>query len=592
MPIGLDAHLPPRREDCMTEVETPALARPRRYPSPAEAPHPVQPAGGHATAWIACGLFLYVFAVYALTSAGRIDIVDGQARFDVAYNWIVNGRPLITDGWIKPFMSIPGRGHLRYSYFGPAASVLAMPLVWIGFYTNTSEFLFSLTSPIFGAAIAPLLFVFYLELGLTRRRALLWAVVSSFATYIWAISNSTFDNAQHAFFTLAAVYFAWLSARRRSARFAALSGLMMGTLFLYQEYFLLLVPALAVITLNWNAEWFVRSRSDARHAHWGQAMQQSWRALRRFLRAAWEAPGEERAYCVRYCAFVAAFGVGVFLSLAYNHLRFGGWLDDGKVRFSAQRGYRLWGNPLAGFLTLLASPGKSVFLYSPTVLLGILGVRRLRRLVPELVAGIATATVLLISFLSCISFAGGDWCWGPRYLAPLLPLWALAFPFAISTITRKRVAVVLIALGVFLQGAALSVETQRFFFERKLHDFFWAEDPWFYFKHSALLSRFGEAWSLKDGLPPTATTFNSIPLPDWTTYTVLGPPRNIDRSLAPIWMRKYQIFYVPRPWPFWVATLDPDLRPITLPAWLAGMAALLALGLCCMKRGFKALEAP
>src|SRR5258708_34504253 len=100
-----------------------------------------------------------------------------------------------------------------------------MPVVWLGLYTSSpeiqpSQFLFSLTSSIFGAGIAPILFLFYLELGATTRKAFAWTMVSSFATFIWPASNTTFDNAQHAFFPLPSVYLGFLGAPSKSATYA------------------------------------------------------------------------------------------------------------------------------------------------------------------------------------------------------------------------------------------------------------------------------------------------------------------------------------------------------------------------------------
>src|SRR5215469_715849 len=132
------------------------------------------------------GVFLLVLVTYALTSPGRIDIIDGQARFDVAYNWLHSGRPLITDSWIRPWTSIRGRDHLPYSYYGPPASILSMPLIAIGSLFDgpslgASQFLFSLTSPILGASTAVILYLFYLELGLTLRQAVAWTLINAFA---------------------------------------------------------------------------------------------------------------------------------------------------------------------------------------------------------------------------------------------------------------------------------------------------------------------------------------------------------------------------------------------------------------------------
>ena len=554
-----------------------ASSRPRAEAGNASAP---VLAGGRA--WIACGLLLFVFAIYALSSPGRIDIIDGQARFDVAFNWVLNGRPLITDGWI-PFTGVPGRGGLHYSYYGAPASAFAIPLVWMGLYSNTSEFLFTLVSPLFGAAIASFLFLLCLELGLDRRRALGWTMVSGFATYVWAISNSSFDNAQHAFFTVAAIYCAVLSARRRSAWYAALGGLLAGVLFMYQQYFLLIVPALAIATLE--------GRLFSAHGRVSEPQRVERRLAKTadFLRRAWRRPGEERSGLLRYCTFLATVSVGIALSLLYNHMRFGTWLQDGKIHTVTTNKY-LWGNPLAGLLTLLVSPGKSVFLYSPTLVLGVLGMRRLARRRPELATSIIATSVLLIAFLSFIRFAGGDWCWGPRYLTPLLPLWALAFPFCVEGVGRRKLVSALVAASFFVQLLALSVETQRFFFEHAFHDYFWAEDSWVYFKHSAWFSRFHEAMTLPQGPPATADKFNSIPQPDRTTYAPLGTPNGVPRSLAPVWMRQYKVFYLPRPWPFWVASLDPDLRPITLSAWLIGLLSAAGLGVCVIRRGMQSPE--
>src|SRR6516164_446214 len=336
-------------------------------------------------------------------------------------------------------MGLAGRDGLRYSYYGAPASLLAMPLVWLGLHFGSpavpfSQFLFSLTSTIFGAAVASVLFLFYLELGVTTRRAIAWTMVSSFATLLWPVSNSTFDNSQHAFFALAALYFAFLSARRKSRTMAVIGGIFAGVLILYQEYFLLIVPALALATLDWglaDRESLTTESVVPRVASFPKrVLQEAWY----LIRTAYDRSGDARASCVRYCLFVAAVSLGVALALGYNYFRFGSWLDDGKFRFLALRHHPLLGNPVAGFLTLLCSPGKGVFLYSPP---GILGIARLRRRRPALAGAIVTSSLLLVLFISCFACPGGDWCWGPRYLTPLLPLWDLAFP-VIDDFRMKR----------------------------------------------------------------------------------------------------------------------------------------------------------
>jgi hypothetical protein len=556
--------------------------------------------GGAARWWVAGGLFLIVLAAYVLSNPGRIDVVDGQMRFDVAYNWLTVGRPVVRDRWVTPIMGVPGRDGANYSFYGAPASVLSMPLVWLGLHFDpqdirTSEFLFCLTSSIIGALIAPVLFLFYLELGVELRAAFLWTMVASFATLVWPSSSTTFDNAQHAFFGLSAAYLGFLSSRRDARKLALAGGLMAGILILYQEYFLLIVPALAVSTLDWSALRKKLLSTESREPKTGPAsglsrlvsgMAREIRVPFALVREAFRGPGEARSSCLRCLCFLAGVSVGLLLSFGYNDLRFGSFFDSGKMRNFSHR-HPVWGNPLAGLPTLLISPGKSLFLYSPPLVLGILGIRSLWRRRPEAALVIVNASAALVLFMSCYAGLGGDWCWGPRYLTILLPLWALAFPFIPVGKVRRDAVLAIIGAGLLVQAMGLSVETQRFFFERGFHDYFWAEDPWVYFKHSALFARVGETLSLADGPPSTARFFNSAPGMDWYTYTILGPPAELPRNLSPVWMRMFQIYYLPRPWPLWLSWIRPALRPIDLRAWLLSLLTIAAAGCGLIYRGFR-----
>ncbi len=541
--------------------------------------------------WVASGIFVLVLAAYVLTSPGRIDIIDGQARFDVAYNWLTQGKPLLRDRWVGPIFGVSGRDGAIYSFYGAPGSVLSMPLVWLGVHfggqnMELSHFLFSQTSSIIGALIAPVLFLFYLELGVTVRRAFLWAMVSSFATMVWPASCTTFDNAQHAFFGLSAAYFAFLSGRRHSRMLALVGGLMAGVLILYQEYFVVIVPSLAVLTLDWSSirTRLLGQRPDSERLTSRFACE--CRAVATMIRTALRRSGEERSTCLRHMWFLAGVTLGVAVSFAYNDLRFGSLFENGKMRNFAQR-HPVWGNPISGLPTLLVSPGKSLLLYSPPLLLGILGIRCLWRRRPDVAFATLTASAALLSFLSCYAGAAGDWCWGPRYLTILLPLWALAYPFVSDAKIRREVVLAIVGVGLLVQFMAVSVETQRFFFQRGLGPFFWTEDHWAYFKRSALFARVGETLSLADGPPATATFFNSGPYPYSHTYTSFGPGPQVPPSRVPLWMQQSKIFYLPAPWPLWMAWVPTVLRPINLGVWLWGLLGIAVGGVGLIYHGFR-----
>jgi hypothetical protein len=497
--------------------------------------------------WIvAAGILLVVSVAYALSGPGRIDMIDGQFRYEVAVNIMNDGHPVIRDPALR-WGSLTGRHGLRYSYYNASGSVAGLPLVWLGRVTNhsdeTQRFLFSFTSAIAGGLLASALYLFYRALDVEERRALGWTAVSAFGTLLWPLATSTFDQAQHAVLVLLAIQLGRASARRGSIWLAVTAGLPVALLLNYQETYLLLAPALALSTMNWST------------ASWTD--QDSYR---------------------RCCGFLSASGIGILGWLAYNAARFGKpvFFLDKLSKEGHPAAAALLGNPVVGLLGLTVSPGKSVLLYSPPLLLGLLGMRQLWRRDPVLGLTLMMVSIIHLLFVSSLRFFGSDWAWGPRYLVVLLPLWALAFPFVDTATIRRSVVVAVVSLGILVQVMAVTVDHQRFFFERALPDHFWAEDQWFYFRESALLARSGEiAVSLRDGVPQTAKWFAPHPYPDALTYSIFG---NTRRELAPVWMRQFQVFYLPRPWPLWMRTIPPDRRPVRLGPVVLGLLAVALLG--------------
>ena len=149
----------------------------------------------------------------------------------------------------------------------------------------------------------------------------------------------------------------------------------------------------------------------------------------------------------------------------------------------------------------------------------------------------------------------------------------------------------IVGAGLLVQVMALSVETQRFFFEKGLTDYFSGGSPWSYFKHSALFARASEMLSLIDGPPATAQFFNSSPSADWYTYTTLGPPAQVPRNLSPLWMRNFQIYYLPRPSALWISWIKPALRPVDVQAWVLGVLSIAAAGCLLLYRGLSKASA-
>jgi hypothetical protein len=264
-----------------------------------------------------------------------------------------------------------------------------------------------------------------------------------------------------------------------------------------------------------------------------------------------------------------------------NYNRFGTLLYDPRHHLSAHPPVE--GNPLVGVPALLFSPGKGLLLYSPIVLLFLLGAVRLLRRERWLGLAVLSASSLHLLFVGSLAIFHGDWCWGPRYLIVLTPLLALGLPAALESAPpgRRRLAAGLVALSVFSNLLGLSLVHERFFFEAGLPTYFWHENSGFYWRGSAYFHRLEEiAVTIRDGVPRQASAFTISPYSGLLTYVLVpgGPPEP-----DPPWMRDFRIFYRPRPWPLWLgAERDGWARGRGFAgywAWVGAFAAIGAAGL-------------
>jgi hypothetical protein len=132
----------------------------------------------------------------------------------------------------------------------------------------------------------------------------------------------------------------------------------------------------------------------------------------------------QRPELLRVLGFAAlAFLPWAILTLVINRLKTGSFFDTGYTRaggvpvFSGQFYPALFG--------YLFSPGKSVFFFSPVVILGLVGARSYYRRNPAralLLLGVVAAVWL--PHLMFPAWYGG-WVWGPRYTVPVLPLFLI-----------------------------------------------------------------------------------------------------------------------------------------------------------------------
>ena len=144
------------------------------------------------------------------------------------------------------------------------------------------------------------------------------------------------------------------------------------------------------------------------------------------LAAAMRTRGNVLRTGVLVAAVAGSFGAAYLLR---NQLLFGSFFDFGYPP-AAEGGRRLntfETPPATGLYGLLLSPGKSLFLFAPPLLLALAGMWRLAQRNRALaVVGGLTPLVYLFFFARYTQWEGG-YCFGPRYLVPVIPLLALGF---------------------------------------------------------------------------------------------------------------------------------------------------------------------
>jgi hypothetical protein len=173
----------------------------------------------------------------------------------------------------------------------------------------------------------------------------------------------------------------------------------------------------------------------------------------------------DRRQQLRLFGWVAVGLAPGFIALGwYNAIRWGSPLTSGYE--AVTKGF--WReNVLVGLWGLLLSPGKSVLLFSPVLLLAIAGARRLITHRRHVAIAIALVVAPIVLVYARYTFWSGDWAWGPRYLVFALP--ALMVPCAElfgddrprRWAARAAVTALLVA-GIAVQGLGSAIRWDHY----------------------------------------------------------------------------------------------------------------------------------
>lgn len=350
-------------------------------------------------------LFLLLLGWYMLTMSGHTYSSDEETMLAAAESLAAHGSfALPRDFLMNPATGVDGA---HYSRYGPGQSIAAVPFVLVGRLVAATAPRFAegfivrlvvlLLPALVTAATALVLYAWAREVGYGARVALLVGLLYG-TSMAWPYSRTFFAEPLAVFCLVVCAY----GLRRESRRWWLLAGAAAGAALAVKFQSLLALPVLA-----------------------GYALLASWRGS---LRASLEPLGG------RVLLGVSGAVLPVGLLLFYNTLLFGAPLKTGYGGVDPTALLRAdWREGLYG---LLLSTGKGLLLFSPTVLLGIVGWGfGLRQQWRETLLSLAMVA-LNLAFYCRLEYWHGDGSWGPRYMMFVLPFLYLPAAGVLAAVGR------------------------------------------------------------------------------------------------------------------------------------------------------------
>jgi hypothetical protein len=414
----------------------------------------------HVRRWMGDPLMLLCLVAVLLAfvvQSGELGTSDTTHRLQTTH-WLWTSQPQVFPNEYPEF-GLRGRGGKLYSWYGIGQSLLMLPAdlvgTWIAHWQIFSEYgddpavrsiVVSYSTGILVNVLTALLgFRLLRQLRFSVRESVLGVLALLFCTTHLHYTQNMMENNYIMLLTLAGFSFQyeWLQTGSRRALFWGCTALGLNLLTRLTTGLDLMAGGFFILL----ALWFERVRG-----------RELWQRL------------------MDYCKVAApVYALFLLLDRLYQFYRFGSFTNTYVSLFAKEQ--RLmdptlpagfpWSTPFhEGFLGPLFKPEKSIFLFDPLLLLGILLLVALwKRLSPEIRAyGVASLLLLLgyICFYARYTYWAGDFAWGDRYVSTSVEVAAL---LAVPLLLRHRADVglwgwrggmVIVACSLIIQLASLA----------------------------------------------------------------------------------------------------------------------------------------
>jgi hypothetical protein len=369
---------------------------------------------------------LFLNFLYFLFSSGRVHTIDEVSPAFQTESLAKHGTTAIPQAVeAKMFFGTFDRFGRPQSGYPPGQALAMLPWYATGMFVakhlpgvpsdphNFGDFFLTGESAFSSALAAALALYIFLQLGIAPKISMMAAGILAFATPLAAYSGWLFSEPLAAALLLgaAAVLFAQAQGTPIFISRALGAGALLGGATWVRPTNVIVVPVFLVALLL-----------RGRERRWSAAV-----------------------------ALALGAGAGVALLLWRNAYLHGNPFDFGYPS-TAEGGKAIltFGTSLtAGLLGFLVSPGKSIFLFSPPILLALLGLPRLWRRDRGLAVVVAAVPVVYLLFFASYTLWEGSYSYGPRYMVPALALLGLGIGPALEQASRGTR---LLAIAVFVVG--------------------------------------------------------------------------------------------------------------------------------------------
>jgi hypothetical protein len=466
-----------------------------------------------------------VFAMVALSGPGRIDIVDGQTRYEVARSLVDHSDLIIRDPdvWFAVFPGRDGQLHTKYRF---PQSALGVGAIYIADSTGRMSefrrhFFFVLTSAVACAILAVSYAALFRRLGHQPRAALLWAMAGIFCTPSWFYGTSTFDDILGSVAVVIAVTAALTCRQCHPRAGAIIAGLAMGLAFNCKEPLgIFVLPVLAAI---------------------------------------YDPHLDRRAQRSRLVMVITLLAVGLAVYKGYDLYKFPPGSTAGHAEIMKKYSPVWSGTPEIGLLAMLFSLSTGVFYYNPPIVVCLSGLAGWWNSERLFCRSLMVAIAVFVLFISSLTFFKGDPAWGPRYLTPIFAILWIFAPSG-ARLVRRWVLVAVLGLGLVVQIGALCIDPHRLYIEHGLPGAFYLSHPGLYFNPtiSHLINRPREIAEVLLSRSDRAERYSPSPAPTFA-FPVID---FVEKGPAAI--RKYHVL---KGFRFWWASFqyfDQSSRPIDI----------------------------